>query len=81
MVLTRDRLQNEAKFLEEELNKIGLEQESSAERFEILSNVMAKTLEEEALIQKETKKNQSEIVLLMQQIENVTRDRKDLEQR
>lgn len=81
MVLTRDRLQNEAKFIEEELNKIGLKQESSAERFEILSNAMAKTLEEEALIQKETKKNQSEIVLLIQQIENVTRDRKDLEQR
>ena len=81
MSLTRNKLQSESNFIEEELGKIELEQESIAEHFEIVSKTMSKTLEEEAIIDKAIKKKKSEVTSLSQKIETVTRDRKELEER
>lgn len=81
MSLTRNKLQSESKFIEEELGKIELEQESIAGRFEIISKAMSKTLEEEGTIEKVIKRKKSEIASLTQKIETVTRDRKELEER
>ena len=81
MVLTRNKLQNEGKFIEEELAVAEQEQESISGRFEILSNTMAKSVEEERILDKEIKKKKAEIFTLTQKIESVTRDRKALEER
>ena len=52
MVLSRNKLECEGKFIEDELQKVELEQESIATRFEILTKSISKSLEEEAQIEK-----------------------------
>lgn len=81
MMLIRNKLQNEAKYIEEALAKTELEQEAVAGRFDLLSNSMAKTLEDVASIERDIKKRKSEIQSLSQKIETVINDRKDLEDR
>lgn len=81
MVLIRNKLQNEGKFIEEEIAKAEQEQESISGRFEILSNTMAKSVEEERILDKEIKKRKAEVFTLAQKIESVTRDRKALQER
>jgi chromosome segregation ATPase len=79
MLLRRNKLESEEKFIEDELQRAELDQESIAGRFEIVSKTVSKTLEEEAMIEKAVKKKRSEILSLSQKIEIVTRERKELD--
>lgn len=79
MVLTRNKLESEGKFIEDELDKVELEQESIATRFDILTKSISKSLEEEARIEKNVKKTRSEISSLSHKIETINRERKELQ--
>ena len=80
LVLSRNKVENETKFVEEELRRAESEQQVIAGRYEILSDMVSKTGEEETEIEKCTKRKQSEISSLTQKIETITRDRKLLEE-
>ncbi len=79
LALTRNRIESEIKFLEEEMQKADSNQETMAEQYEIISKAITTSSTEEAHVAKMVKKLDSEILSLTSKMELVTKERNELE--
>ena len=73
--LTHNRLENEIKFIENEISTIIADQESISEHFEILQKTICKTNEDEAKAKSTIEKTSKDIIAVNHKIEMVTRER------
>lgn len=78
--LTNHKLESEAGYLRQQIEKARSEHESAQEEYEVLEKSLATTNKEEEKVQSSIRKLENEIEAVNHKIELVTRNRKDLEQ-
>jgi len=80
LILSRNRLENEAKFTENNVIKIDSEQESIAKHFEIVQKSITSTHEEEKKLERNISKIKSQIASITHKTEMMIQERQTLEE-
>ena len=79
MSLTNHKLESEAGYLKQQIEKAQSDHESAQEEYELLEKALAATNKDEDKVQSSIRKLENEMESINHKIENVTRNRKDLE--
>ncbi len=76
-----EKLVNELVLIDQVMANIQSEQESIAEKYELLTKTISNTQEQEIIIEREASNHSSKISALSHKIEAISRDRRELEER